>query len=108
MNEVAEGELVELPRPTVFLSCINELKIPELDDAETDPTENHQDNGATPTVKTQPSPPHKPLEDASLASAAPPPRPLIEAGTTALQAREGDLPDVRRIGCTKIQETIWM
>ena len=40
----------------VILSRINELKIPDLDDTETDPTENHQDNGATPLVNTHPYP----------------------------------------------------
>ena len=41
----------------VLFSRIDELKIPELDNADTDPPENHQDNGATPPVNTQPSPP---------------------------------------------------
>ena len=95
MHEVAEGELVELARPTVLLSRIKELEIPELDDAKTDPPENHQDNGTTPLVKIQPFLPHSPLEDASVASSPPPSLPRVKAGNAALQAQEGNLPDVR-------------
>ena len=57
MHEVAESELAKLARPTVIFSCIDELKLPELDDAETNLPENHQNNGATPPVNTQLSPP---------------------------------------------------
>ena len=87
MHEVAEGKLFELARPTVILSCIEKLEISELDDAKTDPLESHQDNGATPPVNTQPSPLYSPLEDTLVASAAPPPRSLVEAGNAAIQAR---------------------
>ena len=87
MHEVAEGEIFELARPTVIFSRIEELKIPELDDAETNPPENHQENGVILPVNTQPFPPHSSLEDVSVASAAPPPRPHVEAGNAALQAR---------------------
>ena len=52
MHEVAEGKLFKLTRPTVLFSHIDELKLPELDDAETDLPENHQDNGAMPPVNT--------------------------------------------------------
>ena len=102
MHEVSEGELVELARPTVLFSRINELELPELDNSKTGPPENHQDNGATPPVNTQPSPPHSPLENALVASAATPPRPRVEAGNAALQAREGDLPDFRLLGANYI------
>ena len=61
MNEVAEGELIELAGPTVLFSCIYELEIPELDNAETNPPENHQDNDTTPPFNTQPYPLHSPL-----------------------------------------------
>ena len=87
MHKVAEGKLFELARPTVILSCIEKLEISELDDAKTDPPESHQDNGATPPVNTQPSPLYSPLEDTLVASAAPPPRSLVEAGDAAIQAR---------------------
>ena len=98
MHEVSEGKLVKLIQPTVLFSCIDELELPELENFETDPSENQQDNGATPPVNTQPSPPHSPLEDASLAPSAPLPRPRVKAGNAALQAQEGDLPDVRLPG----------
>ena len=70
MHEVTDGDLVKLAQPTVIFSCIDKLEIIYLDDAKTDPPENHQDNGATLPVNTQTSPPHSPLEDASVASAA--------------------------------------
>ena len=98
MHKFAEGELVKLSRPMVFFYRIDELKIPELDDADTKPSEKHQYNGDTPTVSTQSSPPHSPPEDASVAFSAPPPLPQVEAGDAALQEREGDLPDVRLLG----------
>ena len=41
-NKVAEGELVKLAQPTVFFSRIDELKIPELDNAETNLPEKTQ------------------------------------------------------------------
>ena len=98
MHEVTENELVKLTQPTVLSPRINELELSELDDDENDPPENHQDNGATPPVNTQPSPPHSTLEYTSVASAAPPPHPRVEAGNAALQSQEGDLPDVRLLG----------
>ena len=61
IHEVAEGELVKLALPTVIFSCIYDLELPELDDAETKSPETHQDNGATPPFNTQPTPPHSPL-----------------------------------------------
>ena len=82
----------------MLFSRIGELEIPELDNSETNPPEDHQDNGSTPPVNTQPSPPHSPLGDTPVDSAAPPPRPYTEDGDAALQAREGDLPDVRLLG----------
>ena len=98
MNKVGEGKLVEISRSTVIFSCIDELEILELNYDETNPPENPQDNGATPPVNTQPSPPHSTLEDASMTSAVPPPRPRVEAGNTSLQVQEGDLPDLRLLG----------
>ena len=98
MHEVAEGKLVKIAWPTVLFILIDELKIPELDDAETYPPENHQDNGAMPPVNTQPSSPHLPLKDALVDPSAPPPRPHVEARNAALQVQEGYLPDVRLLG----------
>ena len=82
----------------VLFSHTNELKILELADAETDPPENHQDNGTMPPVNTQPSPLHSPPEETSLSSDNTPPCPRVEVGDTSLQAREGDLLDVRLLG----------
>ena len=98
MHEVAESKLVKIARPTVLFSRIYELELPELDDAETNPPENHQDNGATPPVNTHPSPPHSLLRDALVSPAAPPLHPRVEAVDAALKAREGDYPDVRLLG----------
>ena len=86
MHEVAEGELIKLTRTTVIFYRIDKLKLPELDNAETDPPENHQENGATPPVKTQPYPPQSPLEDVLAASTALPPLPCVEADNNALQS----------------------
>ena len=55
IHKVSEGEIDAIVRPTVLFSHNDKLKIPELVDAETDPPENLQDNGATPPVGTQPS-----------------------------------------------------
>ena len=82
----------------MLFSCIHELKIPELDDADTDPPKNHQENCATPPVNNHTYPPHSPLEDTLVASTAPLPRPHVEAKNAVLQVREGDLPDIRLIG----------
>ena len=73
---------------------IKNIEIPELDDAETNPPENHKENGTTPLVNTQPLPPHSPVEDASVASYAPPPHQRVEAVNDSLQEQEGYLPDV--------------
>ena len=78
--------------------CIDQLKLPELKDTETDPLENHQENGATPPVNTQPYLPHLPMEDALVTPAAPPPRPRVKAGDAALQAQDGDLSDICLFG----------
>ena len=41
MHEVVEGELDAIAQPTVLFSHTDELKIPELANAETDLTKNH-------------------------------------------------------------------
>ena len=76
-----------IARPTVLLSCTNDLKFLELADAKTKPPENHQDNGSTLPFNTQPYLPNSPPEDTSVDSAAPPPRPRIEAGNATLKVR---------------------
>ena len=60
---MAEGELVKLTQLTVLFFCIDELEIPELNNAKTNMPENHEENGTIPPVKTQPSPLHSLLED---------------------------------------------
>ena len=82
----------------MLFSFTNELKILELVDAETDPTENLQDNSATPPVGTEPALPHSPLEETLVASTEPPSFPRVEDGDAALQAYAGDLLDVRLLG----------
>ena len=97
MHEVVEGELVKLARPTVLFCRINELEITEIEDAETGPSENHQDNGATPPFNNQTSLPHPPPEDTrdtSQTSASSAPTTCYMVSTI--------------IGCTQIQETTWM
>ena len=86
----------------MIFSHTNKIEIPELANAETELPENHQDNSAMPPVNTRPSPPHSPPEDASVASAKPSPRPRVEDGEAALQASEGELPDVRLLGANCI------
>ena len=98
MHNIAKGELVKLAQPTVFYSRINEIEIPEISNAKTDPTENHQDNGSMPTFNSYPSPSHSSPEDTLVAYATPTQRPSIEVGNAALQAQEGDLLDVRLLG----------
>ena len=78
-----------------LFSHTNKLKIPEIADAETKPPENHQDNGATMLVNTQTSPPHSLPEDTSVVSVDFLPCPRVKVGDAAIQAREGDLLDVR-------------
>ena len=87
MHEVAECDIIEFAQSTVISPRIDELEILELNDANTDPPENHQDNDATPTVNTQPSLPHSPMEGTSVSSATPPPHPCIEAGNASLQVQ---------------------
>ena len=95
MQEVAEGELDTTARPTVLFSHTDELEIQELAVAKTNPHENRQDDGAMTPVNTQFSPTHSSPEDTLVFSTKPPPCPRIKAGDAALQARKGDLPDVR-------------
>ena len=95
MHKASEVDLVKLAQPIVLFYRIDELKIPELDDAETELPENHQDNGATPPVNTQPSPLHSPLEYVLVDSAAPPPIPHVNAGNAYLQAQKGCLTEVQ-------------
>ena len=102
MHEVAEGKLDAITRPTVFSSRIDELEVPELEDVDNGPPENHQDNGAMPPFNIQPFTPHSHPEDTSVVSAALPPCPRVEADKDTLQVQEGVLPDVRLFGSDHI------
>ena len=82
----------------VLFSHTNEIEIPELADAKTNPPKNLKDHGTTPPVGTHPSSSYSLLEYTSVALAEPPPCPLVEAGDIALQASPGDLLDVRLLG----------
>ena len=84
MHDVAEGKLDILARLTMIFSCIDEIETMELNNAETNLPENHQDNCAPPLAKTQPSLPHSPPADTLAASILPPPRPRVGAGDAAL------------------------
>ena len=102
MHKVSEGDINDIIQPTVLFSYTGELKIRELADAETNPSENLQDNGATLPVGTQISLPQSPLEEIMFASSEPPQCPRVEAGYAALQARAGDLLDVHLLGADNI------
>ena len=78
----------------MIFSYTDDIEIPELKDAETDLTENLQNNGATTPVRTQPYSPHSPLKDTLVALDDPPPRPCAEKREAGLQARRGYLPYV--------------
>ena len=66
----------------------------ELTDTETYPTENHQYNGATPSLVTQPFLLHSPLIDTLVALDKPLSRPCIKTGDATILVRAGDLTDV--------------
>ena len=61
MQEVSEGEIGAIIQPTVIFTHTNEIEVLELADAETNPTKNLQDNGATPPFGPHPSLPYSPL-----------------------------------------------
>ena len=102
MHEVSEGKIDAITQPTVILSHTEELEITELADADNNPPINHQDNGATPPVNTQPYPPNSPPEDTLVAKNETPPRPHFKAGDADLQVHTGDLPDIHLLGADYI------
>ena len=61
IHKISEGDINAIVRPTVLFSHTNELKTPDLVDADTNPDENLQDNGALPPLGTQSSLLHSPL-----------------------------------------------
>ena len=94
MHEVSEEDIDAIVQPTVLFSHTEEIEIPELADAKTDPTENIQDNGTTLPVSTQTCLPHSPLKETLVALAETLPYHSVEAGDVALQVRTEDLLDV--------------
>ena len=82
----------------MIFSHTDELEIPKLANAKTDPAKNIQGNGAMPLVVTHPSSSLSPLEDTLVALAKPPPCPRVESIDAALQERTGDLPNVCLLG----------
>ena len=75
MHEVTVVDLEDFTQPTELFAQPDEPDPTDLADEKITPVENHQDNGATTTHSTQPSLPHSPLIDGSVAS-EPPPLPL--------------------------------
>ena len=72
----------------------SELDTTELSDTETTPAKNHQYNGTSPPLGTQPSSPHSPLIDALISTDEPPPHPRNEAVDTDHLACAEYLPKV--------------
>ena len=107
MHKVSEGDLDSIARPTVIFSHTEDLEIPELADAKNDPPKNHQDNGNTPPVNAQTSPPHSPPEYTSVASAKTPPCPCVKAGNYDLQAHEGELLYIHILGAAYMLYAIY-
>ena len=63
MYKVLSEEINAIVWPTVVLTHTDKLKIMDIANAKTDPTENHQDNVATLPLGTQISSRHSPLID---------------------------------------------
>ena len=96
--EVSEGNIDAIARPTMIFSHTGELEIPELAKAETGLPQNLPYNGAKLPVNTHPFLPHSSPVDTLVALSESASCPHVEAGDAALQARAGDLPDVRLLG----------
>ena len=92
MHEVTEEEIDAIVWPTVLFIQPSEIKSTELPDAETTPTKNHWDNGASLALEIQPSSPHSSLTYTLVALDELLLCPRIEAGDAAFLARMGDLP----------------
>ena len=75
----------------VLFTQPDEIDTMDLDDAETTPDENHQDNGASPPLNTQPSSLQTPLTDALVDLYEPPTCSHIDARDAAHLARAEDL-----------------
>ena len=68
MHKVSEGKINVISQPTMLFSHTNELEIPELVDAETDPPENLQDDGAHAAGQNRDFPAALTPEDTSVVS----------------------------------------
>ena len=98
MYDILVEDINAIVQPTVFFTHINELKILDIANNETNPNEKYQDNGTTPLLSTQPPLPHSPLIDTSIAPADSLPHPRVEAGDATVIARVGDLLNVCLLG----------
>ena len=75
----------------VISAHTTKLEILELSNVKTKPTENHEDNGATLPLRTQPSSSYSPLTDILVVPDKPPTHACIKDGDAALQAHVGYL-----------------
>ena len=102
MYKVLLEEINAILRLTLLFNHTKKFEITELANAKTDPTKNHQYNGDTPPLGTQPCSLHSPLTYTLVTPVYPPPCPRFEAIYDAFIARSGDLPDVCLLGADKI------
>ena len=98
MQKVLVLEIDAIVQPMALFNHTNEFETIDLADADTKPTENHQDNYTTPSLGTQTSSTHSPLTDTPAALAEPLPRPYVEAGDAAVLACTGDIRGVSLLG----------
>ena len=102
MYEVLVEYINTAVRLMVLFTHTNELEIPELANANTDPTKKHQYNGDRPLLGTQTYSPQSPLTDTLVALDEPLPHPRNESRGAAFLERAGDLPDFCLLGADDI------
>ena len=120
MHKVVEGDLVEIALPKLLFSHIDEIELPELDDAKTDPTENTKTMAphcrSTPSHFRRTHPwnthwlPQLRLRHAHASRLVMPPfkRKRETYQTSTSLALTTFQMAYTSIGCTKTQETTWM
>ena len=91
-------DIDDIVQSAVIFNPTNELKMIELANNDTKPTENHQDIRSTPLFDNHASLPHSPLTETSAAPSKPPPLPCIESKDAIVLERAGDLTDFRLLG----------
>ena len=94
MHKVAEVNLEEITQPTELFNQPDDLNPTEIAGIEITPDENHQENGASPSHITQPSSPHSPLTDASVAPYEHLLRPCIDVKNIICPESMADHPEV--------------